>query len=199
MRKRRKVKYTVALVGDGHTERIYFQDVRDTDRPDDLAIFPEYPRKIGSYHGVLERSMQLMEYYNKVYALIDMDTVIRDNHTNAYTTAKKEAEQAGVIVLENNPCFEMWLLLHFISTGKLFNHCEEVEQMLRHKTRIPNYEKSEKFLAAAGLYRNYKALIERHAIPNAQLLEINRGQQDPLFPRAEIFRFFEWYQGRANP
>jgi hypothetical protein len=37
----RKQRYSVAIVGDGQTERIYFADVRDTDRPANLTIFPD--------------------------------------------------------------------------------------------------------------------------------------------------------------
>ncbi len=73
--KRQQLRHTVAIVGDGQTERIYFSDVRDTDRPDNLSIFPDYPRKIGSYKGVIERAVALSENYNRVYALIDMDKV----------------------------------------------------------------------------------------------------------------------------
>jgi hypothetical protein len=124
--KSRVAKETVAIVGDGQTERIYFADVRDTDRPANLSIFPDYPRKLGSYQGVLERALTLKADYDKVFALIDMDKIIQDNRMAAYQQDKANAEASGVIVLENNPCFEIWLLLHFVYTGRLFNSCAEV-------------------------------------------------------------------------
>ncbi len=102
-RRPQQQRFSVAIVGDGQTERIYFSDVRDTDRPSNLAIFPDYPRKIGNYQGVLDRAIALAENYNRVYALIDMDTVIRGNQQAAYNQAKTGAQAAGVIVLENNP------------------------------------------------------------------------------------------------
>ena len=191
-------RQTVAIVGDGQTERIYFADVRDTDRPENLSIFPDYPRKIGSYRGVLARAIELVKEYDSVYALIDLDKVISDNQFEAYTKAKSDAQNNGVIVLENNPCFEMWLLVHFLNTGRLFNYCNDVTKLLRSKDKIPNYEKSERFLRNAGLYSNYKDRIRRCAIVNAKLLEKNRAQKDPLFPRAETFRFFEWYLEQPN-
>jgi hypothetical protein len=191
--RRQQQRFTVAIVGDGQTERIYFSDVRDTDRPANLAIFPDYPRKIGNYQGVLGRATGLIDSYNRVYALIDMDTVIRDNQQSAYTQAKAAAQAAGVIVLENNPCFEIWLLLHFVHTGRLFSNCDEVSTELRRNGRIPDYDKSEKFLLNARLYKTHKEKIQQAAMPNARLLENNRVGQDQLFPRAETFRFFEWY------
>jgi hypothetical protein len=190
-RNQQQPRYRVAIVGDGQTERIYFDNVRDTDRPGNLAIFPDSPKKIGNYKGVLTRAEQLSQDYDRVYALIDHDKVIHDNQQQAYAAAKKKIESIGVIVLENNPCFELWLLLHFVYTTKLFSDCDEVSELL--KSHIPNYSKSEKFLAKAELYKKYKDRISIHAIPNAKRLEANRAGQDELFPRAQTFQFFEWY------
>ena len=191
--KRRQQKNTVAIVGDGQTERIYFADVQDTDRPANLSIFPDYPRKIGNYKGVLGRAISLIGNYSRIYALIDIDKIIHDNQQAAYANDKAAAVAEGIIVLENNPCFEIWLLLHFIHTGKLFANCNEVSDQLRANGRIPNYDKTEKFLKNARLFKTYKHLLIERAIPNAKLLENNRAGQDQLYPRAETFRFFEWY------
>lgn len=191
--KKLQLRETVALVGDGQMERIYFSDVRDTDRPANLSIFPDYPKKIGSYTGVLERAIELVASYSRVYALVDMDKIVHDKKLQDYTNAKAKAESAGVIVLENNPCFEIWLLLHFMTTGKAFHNCDQVATLLKRNKHIPNYEKSEKFLVAARLYKNYKEKLKQHAVPNARQLENQREGQGPFFPRAETFRFFEWY------
>lgn len=194
----KQLKSTVAIVGDGQTERIYFSDVRDTDRPKNLSIFPDYPRKIGNYQGVLNRAIELAADYDKVYALIDLDKVMSDKQLAAYTKAKSTAQSQGVIVLENNPCFEMWLLVHFVNTGQLFNSCGDVSRLLRSPDKIPSYDKSEKFLRNARLYNSYKHRISEYAIANARLLEKDRAQKDTSFPRAETFRFFEWYMEQKN-
>lgn len=194
--KGKHIKETVAVVGDGQTERIYFANVRDTDRPDNLTIFPDYPRKIGSYAGVLERAIRLKTDYDLVYALIDMDKIIQENQLAAYRRNKASAEAEGVIVLENNPCFEVWLLLHFEHTGRLFDNCQEVVNLLDHPRRIPGYSKEQRFQSANQLYQSYKNQLQATAIPNAERLEINRWQQDLLYPRAEVYKFFEWYFNR---
>lgn len=183
---------TVAIVGDGQTERIYFADVRDTDRPKNLVIYPDFPGKIGSYTGVLDRALQLSAEHTHVYALIDMDKIIQDKQEAAYNSRRAEAENAGVKVIENNPCFEMWFLLHFVRTGRLFSNCGQVSEQLRNKNRIENYNKTEKFLTNAKLYSKYKDRLESDAIPNAKFLE-NRTGQDKLYPRAQTYKFFEWY------
>jgi hypothetical protein len=196
--KKQPARRTVAIVGDGETERIYFSDVKDTDRPANLSIFPDYPRKIGSYAGVLERAIQLKNNYDDVYALIDMDKVIQDRQKDVYYGDKAKAESAGVIVLENNPCFEMWLLLHFVKTAKLFKNCSEVVVQLKKTGRIPGYSKSERFLSSARLYGKFKRELVENAIPNARSLEVDRKGKDELYPRAEVFRFFEWYNYQRN-
>lgn len=192
--RQRNLRYTVALVGDGHTESIYFTDFRDVERPEGLTIVPELPGKIGSFSGVLERAVSLKEDYDKVYALIDIDAILAQNQQQAYRTQKFAAERAGVIVLENNPCFEVWLLLHFKRTGQLFNNCTEVTRQLA--AFIPNYVKNQRFTEAARLYSNYRQLIPERAIPNAKALEATREDHDGLYPRAEVYKFFEWYFNR---
>ncbi len=191
--KRQQLRYTVAIVDDGQTERIYFADVVDTDRPANLSIFPDYPRKIGNYKGVLERAITLAKDYSRVYALIDMDKVIQDGQQTEYRADKAAAAVKGVIVLENNPCFEIWLLLHFVYTGKLFSSCNDVSAELRKPARITGYDKSEKFLRKARLYHTYKTQLREKAIGHAKRLEIKRDEQDELFPRAQTAEFFEWY------
>jgi len=192
--KLKQTRLTVALVGDGQTERIYFANVRDTDRPANLAIFPDYPRKIGSYKGVLERSVALKkEGYDRVYALIDMDKIIDENKIAEYRQAKITAENIGVIVLENNPCFEIWILLHFNRTGRLFGNCDEVVAEIQKNDQLSNYSKAERYQTAAKLYEKYKDELLETAIPNAKRLEQRREDQSERYPRAETFRFFEWY------
>ncbi|MFA6082763.1 RloB family protein [Mucilaginibacter sp.] len=191
--KKRSGRSTVALVGDGFTEKIYFSDLKDTDRPEGLDIKPDYPRKAGSFKGVLERGISLKQDYSRVYALIDMDAIIAQGQQAVYQRLKIAAERKGVIVLENNPCFEMWLLLHFRPTGQHFGDCDEVSEQL--ERYIPGYDKSQRFQAAARLYANLRENIPQ-AIINARSLETDRADRDEHYPRAETFRFFEWYEGK---
>ncbi|SEJ34316.1 RloB-like protein [Dyadobacter koreensis] len=192
--KNKRAKQTVALVGDGQTERIYFANVRDSDRPENLSIFPDYPRRIGSYKGVLDRALALKgDGYDHVYALIDMDKIIDEDRILEYRRVKAAVQKAGVIVLENNPCFEIWILLHFVATGKLFANCSEVVAELRRVNDMAGYEKGERYLVNARLYERFKTQLLEHAVPYAKRLEVNREDFDIRYPRCETYRFFEWY------
>jgi hypothetical protein len=190
---RRQARYTVAIVGDGFTESIYFSDLRDTLRPEWLHIAPEFPGRIGSYSGVLDRAVILREDYTRVYAMIDMDAVIAQQQMSAYLQHKANAMSQGVIVLENNPCFEVWLLLHFDRTGRLFQNCTQVVTALRRY--MPGYNKSLRYVEAARLFARLSDRLPQ-AMENAAMLEETRDDHDILYPRAEVFRFFEWFQGR---
>ena len=191
--KMRVAKPRVALVGDGETEQIYFANVKDTDRPADLDLFPTLPKKKGTYRHVLDRAAELVPDYDRVFALIDMDTVISDGHVEAYGRAKQIALDAGIVVLENNPCFEIWLLLHFVNTSRSFTRCGEVEYELQQPKRIPGYKKSKDFLIRAGLYKTHRTLIPTDAIPNAKRLEVERPIGNDRYPRAGTYLFFDWY------
>lgn len=188
--KRRDLRFSVAVVGDGFTESIYFTDLRDTERPDNLRIIPDFPGRIGSFTGVLDRAIELRENYDRVYALVDMDAVIAQQQQYNYQQQKAAAIRAGVMVLENNPCFEFWLLLHFRQTGRLFHNCGQVVAELRRY--LPGYNKGLRSLEAARLFANLRDRLPQ-AMANAAMLEMDRNEHDLLYPRAETYKFFEWY------
>jgi hypothetical protein len=188
----RSTKPRFAIVGDGETEKIYFSDVKDTDRPDDFDLFPSLPAKKGDYAKVLNSAIALAEEYMRAFALIDKDALINDGKEKEYQAARQAAETKGVVVLEVGPCFEFWLLLHFVATSRSFTRCDEVVEALRKPGRIPGYEKSQKFLVKARLYANYKDRIP-FAIRSAKKLRMDRPEGNPYYPRADIYEFFEWY------
>ena len=196
IQQKREGRENVAIVGDGQMEQIYFLDLRDTDRPKNLTIKPDIPKKTGSFYGVLQKAIEMSPNYSRVFAFIDMDKIIAEKREAAYLKLKEQAEASGVTVLENNPCFEIWLLMHFTYTSKLFGNCDEVTAELRKNHRIRNYEKTRKFLLNAGLYSSLKHLIIDPAIKNSKLLTRHGDGQDKLFPKAETYLFFEWYFGK---
>ena len=95
--------------------------------------------------------------------------------------------------MENNPCFEIWILLHFNRTGRLFGNCNQVVVEIQKNDQLSNYCKVERYLAAAKLYEKYKDELLERAIPNAKHLEHRREDYSERYPRAETFKFFEWY------
>ncbi|GAB3347084.1 hypothetical protein GCM10027566_00830 [Arachidicoccus ginsenosidivorans] len=62
--KKRNFKRRVAVVGDGVTEKIYFEQLKELERIKDVLIKPELPSKSskgGSYKKPLNTAIQLVE------------------------------------------------------------------------------------------------------------------------------------------
>jgi hypothetical protein len=130
----------------------------------------------------------LADGYRKIYCLIDMDTVISENKEQAYLTEKTRLEKKGVKVLELNPCFELWFLLHFQQTSQSFNNCDAVGDKLKKIAEFENYDKSKDYHNRQNFYKKLKPQLVEHAHPNAKFLEKNRDLQSKNYPRSEVYK-----------
>ena len=83
--------------------------------------------------------------YSKVYLVID-----DDGCSDKIEDLKNDLQQhQQIILIISDPCFEFWLLLHFIKTTRPFKHtkggksaCEQVIEKLKKKGRLPEYKKN---------------------------------------------------------
>ncbi len=79
--------------------------------------------------------------FDRVYCVFD-----KDGHTK-YQQTKNHIDQAtpkGVYYYAfSEPCFEFWLLLHFIKTDRPFINFDELKKCREFKQYLPNYNKSE--------------------------------------------------------
>lgn len=196
-RKQRNLKpiKTYAIVGDGYSEKIYFEKLRAFEKLQGLTIKPELPHKSGkggTYVRVFNKAEALVNQgYDGVYCLIDLDTVYAENNYDAYLKRRTALEKKGVTVLESNPCFEMWLLLHFEFTAKLFENCKSVERFICQHTPLNDYHKSRDYHNQKNLYATLKPMLATNAIPNAKRLELNEKQEaSTRLPRCHIFKVF---------
>ena len=174
--RRGKIAYSVVV--DGKTEVWYFQMMKRYEKLPRIDIVPEIPKKKSlneQFDTVLENS----NYYDKVFWIIDLDTIIKENKERKKNTVsgldklKKYIKEinnrhSGVIkVFINNPCLEYWFLLHFTETGKYFDNCEKVINELR-RTELSDYEKKERYFKRRNrdIYSRLKA-HQKKAIKHA--------------------------------
>ncbi|SMN13270.1 hypothetical protein BHECKSOX2_259 [Bathymodiolus heckerae thiotrophic gill symbiont] len=79
--------------------------------------------------------------FDRVYCVFD-----KDGYTK-YQQTKNHIDQAtakGVYYYAfSEPCFEFWLLLHFIKTDRPFINFDELKKYREFKQYFPNYNKSE--------------------------------------------------------
>lgn len=190
--KKRKPVRRIAVVGDGVTEKIYFEQLKGLEGINHVVIKPELPSKTskgGSYRKVINTAKSLVEDgYDHVYCLIDFDTVLSENKLADFRKELKEIT-SEITVYINNPCFETWVLGHFERTGRAFENCGTVSRaIVKH---LNGYCKEQKYLCGKNLYKTLKPYLESSAIPNAEFLEKNREGKSDNYPRAQVFKFFQ--------
>lgn len=70
---------------------------------------------------------------DSVWALIDLEEA--DVRRQQALYAKEQGESAGIYVALSDPCYEMWTLLHLVSTGEMFHNCDAVKKRLETEWR----------------------------------------------------------------
>lgn len=174
----RKPYDRVLIVCEGSkTEPIYFEEMRLLLELDTTNITID--GKCGSSpinvvnHAYSEyiRDSSSGDHYNRVYCVFDKDT--HSTYDEAIQKVKdinnsieKECNQDNIkfIAIKSVPCFEYWLLLHYIPSTKPFHGTGKksaadrlIDQL---KEYIPDYKKTQK-----GLYKHLK---EQGLLPSAK-------------------------------
>lgn len=187
----RKSISVYAIVGDGYSEKLYFEQLKAIEQLKNIQVKPDLPNKSGkgaSFIRVMNKAQALhAEGYDKVYCLIDFDTVLHENKVDLYKKEKAKLEKKGIIVLECNPCFELWYLLHFKKTTKPFSNCDNVVSEIKNTTDLREYSKKQTF--QKNMYNVLKQRLLT-AFENALSLENDREDMSTNYPRAEVFKVF---------
>lgn len=79
---------------------------------------------------------------DELWMLLDVDHCDRAEHVRAFAGAIAEARRKGINVAVSKPCFELWLLLHYIDETSLdgIRNARDVEAALR--KAIGEYDKT---------------------------------------------------------
>ncbi len=101
-------------------------------------------------HNLKTRELKSHNPRDIVFMVIDKDHHFNGSHARENLNAIKECEQKGIRVLCSVPCFELWLLLHYIDVAseteafktKLLNN-----QRTFSKKTLKEHRKGEPFLA----------------------------------------------------
>lgn len=147
---------TVAIVGEGKVEKIYFEQLR-LHESIDFAVKPNLPKN-SSIEAIVDRGFDLLKAeFDTVFCVFDMDKILRDKTIyQQYQKLKKAHEKkVRLIFIENNPCIEYWFLLHFEDSTRYFNTDAQLLSQLR--KYIPDYNKSVQYLNRKGIYKLLKA------------------------------------------
>lgn len=153
----------IAVIGEGPTEQYYLQSLQ--------GILPVnvYPKvtKDGMDYLVQRVEQCIREGFDKVYCLIDMDNKRKGKEKTEYDQFlrkysgksfrnKNTGEETEVIVIENNPCLEIWFLYYFKYTTGLYSSYERINPLKPElKKYLPEYEKRIEFFKKCGGLHQY--------------------------------------------
>ena len=155
MRQRsKKVRKSVAIIGEGLTEYRYVDDMRTTERYR-FSLVPGIPKHPDLDDIVNLANERVKAGYDYVLCLIDMDVVEGScDKMEHYKALKKK--NSKIIFVESSPCTEYWFLMHYMPrpSSKEFANYDAVAIEL--KKHIPNYDKAEAFFNKTHIYRELK-------------------------------------------
>lgn len=121
----KKILEKVLIVSEGiKTEPIYFEKLVDFFKlvtTDIKVTGSKYscPKKVVDYAIKLyEETKGTSKEYDLVFCVIDKDT--HANYLNAINFVKNHKYSAILNIINSVPCFELWLLLHYECTTKIF-------------------------------------------------------------------------------
>lgn len=150
----RRVRKSIAIIGEGLTEYRYVDDLRTTERYR-FSLVPGIPKHPDIDDIVRLAQERVSAGYDYVLCLIDMD-VIEGNHDKMEHYRALKNDNPQIIFVESSPCTEYWFLMHFMPgpSSKEYANYDAVAQEL--KKHIPNYDKTEAFFNKTHIYRELK-------------------------------------------
>jgi hypothetical protein len=156
---------TIAVIGEGITEREYFKSLKNYEKL--LFKFkPDIP-KHSDIWSIVSKAETLADSYDLVYCILDLDRILLNQKELAFYRKIKN-KQKNIIFIENNPCFEIWFLLHYELSGREYDNCSNLIGNL--KKYISDYNKSCIYIENKDLYRFLRPKLEV-AIKNSITLE----------------------------
>lgn len=150
----KRVRKSIAIIGEGLTEYRYVDDLRTTERYR-FSLVPGIPKHPDLDDIVKLANERLKAGYDYVLCLIDMDVIEGNRDKMDHYRAMKK-RNPKIIFVESSPCTEYWFLMHYMPgpSSKEYSNYNAVAQEL--KKHIPDYDKTEAFFNKTHIYRLLK-------------------------------------------
>jgi hypothetical protein len=187
---------TVLIVCEGKkTEPNYFEGLRK-----EYGLSSTNIHICEDKHGTDPRSvvncaveqLKLDKNIDRVYCVFD-----RDKHQTFNDAIQKLQDKRKMFRSLSIPCFEIWLLLHFIETSRQFcvagdgSNCDEVISEL--KRYIPDYEKGKE-----GIFTLTKNSLTEAICRAKKLAELQQNSGRPLGDRNPLTEIYELVEYLVN-
>lgn len=179
----RRVRKSIAIIGEGLTEYRYVDDMRTTERYR-FSLVPGIPKHSDIDDIVNLAKERVNAGYDYVLCLIDMD-VIESSHDKMAHYRSLKKYNPKIIFVESSPCTEYWFLMHYMPgpSSKEYADYNAVAQEL--KKHIPDYDKTETFFNKTHIYRELK---EKGDL--AQAIELSRGLDKLHATAPEVYKSY---------
>jgi len=187
----RSTQKQVYIIGDGHSEKIYFEQLKVNEDIKGLNIKPELPVHSG-YKSIFTKAKAYIKEDKecKVYCLIDFDKIVEEGKVKQFNKDLEAVlKNKQIQVFINNPCFEFWFLCHFEKRTGAFKNCDAVANEL--KKYVTDYCKRQDYLRKKGIYSHLRPNMVSHAIPNSEFLESDRENRSDYYPRSEVYKLLK--------
>jgi len=177
----------IAVIGEGPTEQYYLLSIQG------LISANIYPKiaKDGMEYLTSRVEECIAEGYDRIYCLIDMDNKSGKKENEAYMAFLKKyagkkiknrqtGDSTEVIVIENQPCIEIWFYYYFKLTTGLYSSYDNINPLKPELRKfLPEYEKRIDFFRKCGGLHQY--LISKggdieNAVRNSELSMAHHGQ-----------------------
>ena len=195
-KQKKKLKSSYYVFVEGETEEIYLNEFKDYELNNKIKMYIDPQLKscdalcsnkksVDDVIKILRDAEQ--KEYDKVFYVFDKDVLLaQDNNTpkgkqkpseKLKVMKEKLKKNKNIIILENSPCFELWLLLHFIFTTRSFNNCDDaVDELKKHDN---SYKKRN------AIYQEYRDKLG-FAIENAEKLDREKTES-----KAQIYKIIK--------
>lgn len=180
----------VAIIGDGKTESIYIDSLKNAFKE---KLSGYNPKPFIPKHSSVAELKKLIEAnieYDKVLCVIDMDTKLKEPKEMAQYQQLKHRyrKNKNVIFYETHPCTELWFYYHFQYTTAEFQLFEPDLKRLFEK-RIKGYEKKEPYCTHQYIIK-CGGVFDTAVINGRKSIE-SRGNDDRKYTYSEMVQFFE--------
>lgn len=153
----RPARQSVAIVGEGSTEYFYFEALRALLRLN-FKFRPELPNH-SDLDTMLSKAEMCTRNYDWVYLIVDMDRMLNDpKEMKKYQAARKEKRYRQICFIENNPCIELWFVLHFWKKESIAAINSDAKACDELRKFVKDYEKRKGYFEKQPLTKRFNDL-----------------------------------------
>jgi len=178
--RKRPFKKSIGIVGEGLTERLYFDYIRSSRRYT-FSLKPDLPRHTDYIHIFRKAKQLLKDGFDLVFCVLDIDAILKDGMIDKFTNECRKLPKR-IIPITSNPCIEFWFLLHFLDTPKsrVYESCQSLIDGNLQKY-APKYEKTEAYFRNSQLFSHLEQpdCLEKAMANSMQILKKLQDGGDP--------------------